>query len=962
MRCDLFLKRFFFFFSNVLFNVDETENFSKKEEPIFFSTKKTSFTPSNKANMESLSLCPFSSSAAIKIVSLEELKNQSFPVQLSKQSLLNRISNDPVFFNSNCNFPASTVVDYVSLITNRRITIQSFYIFLCSYSIHNTVKNGDQNTNDAYQHTFHTCKSMLSTKSQIELTFIAPCQQLELISFFQKTHKEDRSALQSKFVSHDTFFNGCSEKQIVKAKELLSLGQEVPAILSEEKIKSIQSIHGIVNWYLWGSQFKEILRHIGEEPVKLIDGSKKHNNVEMVENKEIVDPVAFSVQTLCSGGIYGTFRSCFLHWTQYRTNNVMEYIAEMEILDESQVVVEEKLKFKVDRMILRNMRFISDLEEWKDDKFIDTACRGTHLAASFSSLVPALYKLSNFRSNATNYIANKRIDWNHEPLVVIEEALRKTPRLVLQLQNPAHWMKIKAIMSEPRILLELKQDEKDNVDENDQELYETACIYSSFSLIKHVPLKYITRNLIKIYPTWQPHPFHADIHNIETAMISFGLDFFQELLHFGTHQVFFVELVNLFQNAEFRDACLMSAIPLLVQNTKLSLHYVTKQSDAFQKAYIAHPDFKNESDLQFLKNFSEEVIKLCIAKFPHSFRFFPSTDAIPWTSAQIIDCALHKDSRVLWKCPDAISAEVSIELAKNSQVTVQHDKWDEFLRNFASFLMDKLVIENEEYCFETVVRLLPEVLEHLKHPLVSTYETVAVEAAILAGTQTLHRFWTRLVGSATQTLERISSSSITRMLETDSTLILQIPRGNKRDEFPEIYHKTIIKHIQKDPDLFASISKFCSEEMIDVALEGKPSNMQYLTTVSHERQRDAILKDPRNIRFIKNPGEFTVCMAVQKDPLCIFYVQNYHSTQFQTDIKASVTQLHPIVLKTKKRKFLVAEEEEEEKKKEEQNVTMSLSLHNEISTPLVSQNKKQKQKTSNDVIVYVDKYGTAFCL
>lgn len=127
-----------------------------------------------------------------------------------------------------------------------------------------------------------------------------------------------------------------------------------------------------------GAQFNEL----GLKVYKLTNVSGIHREINYNAGGLIIDTVEWN-PSKCNVGMYAVKASQFYRWLDYSSLiGKMYWCWTVTAPDDARVYVESALKIRFDKYILSNRRLISELDEWKDDNFVNAALH--HSAKSFT--------------------------------------------------------------------------------------------------------------------------------------------------------------------------------------------------------------------------------------------------------------------------------------------------------------------------------------------------------------------------------------------------------------------------------------------------------------------------------------------------------------------------------------------------------------------------------------------------
>ena len=739
-----------------------------------------------------------------------------------------------------------SLVDYVSHITERFVKVATLNEFISM-------------RDRAPRYYISCCK--VSKREFIPLGQIPELR--KYIAVFEENssprgerRKEKCDFMQSQFQSREKLFEGLSELQAKRARKMLEDGDEIPVLLTDEWMKWATCFEDLISKHMWGLQFRILMAKLKLEPVKLLNKLKLHNKVQMDENVEIKVPAKFIVEKKCSAGIHGTTSREFYHWLTYNDQK-MHYYADVEVFDDSQIVIHDGTKFKIDRLILRNVRLISEVAQWDDPDFVFRACTshgrtGSRAAAAASSKVPLEYKLRALRYDTDAYINNVE-DINQEPFMAQKCMIARKPELINCMVNPPVELVLDALRVKSDLVLSTNCDYA--------LVYQTRFAFSGSFTIQDMPSQFITENMIKLYLLMDDFDIYND--NIPENIIKAALALpksFHDWLMIQSPQTMF----RLIQYMPNRNELLPTFVAIVALRPQL-LKYMKNQPADFQWAVLRATG--DGTLLQHLENPSEEMLQFAMDSLPRSLEYLPQ----PWSNAAIVKFALEQDCSILDRVV-SLSKPLILALVIESKGG-EEIGWQ---------LSKRLDYKDEKFIHE-LLTVAPKLLQ-VFYPkcFQGQYEAFAIEAAISS------KSLEALVHGLGKDWEW-NYENWPRILQIHPSLMALLPKVTTdrsaittQKRFEEKFDDLICEQVKLDPTLFHQFHQFFNQNVIARCIATNPQCIGDLANSSHQEQFIAVATNPLNIQYIKYPFDGVVEWAVRQCEDAFNLVQNFGSSEFKS--------------------------------------------------------------------------------
>jgi len=651
--------------------------------------------------------------------------------------------------------------------------------------------------------------------------------------------EEECRELEAEFQTREQCLEGLNEVQRETALRLLGEGVPLPAVLSDKEMAAITSFEDMLGHHIWGLQFRSLMVQLKLTAVKLLNETRLHNTVKMEENVEIVDPARFVAHSNCIGGIHATTSEHFHQWLNYN-GQIMRYYAEVEVLDHSQVEVGDNWKFKTDRLVLRNVRLISELPQWSDPDYVFQACVGPRskcaAAAAASPNVPIEYKLRALHLYPDDFISNVK-DLNLEPVVVQKLAVQHQPRLMLSLVNPSVELMIDAIRAKPELIL--KRDYQNSV------VYGIACEFGVHTdVIGQIPAHMLTEATIRLYLGTSAFDFLSDEIpvNVVTAALALPVSFYNWMMKENPGALF-----RLVQFMENRDALLAQFVSVVAEFPKL-MNHVIKQPAEFQWAVLR--ETKQPVVVSYLDSPTPEMCQFALDSMPGSLPFLPQ----PWSNAAIVKHAVFESASILDNIT-SMSHSLMLELIKASKGKESIAKK---VYKQINWLDQKFV--------EQLICADPTFIESFPKNQAEQYQLIAVNAAI--SQNSLNEFFIKLGGNWYWKAEtwRI-------MLQAIPSLMRYLPKY--QGQFGPQFDDLICEQIKVNPQFFVQLHQFFNATVIARCLVHDASHIRNVFNPTEEQQFIAVAQNPLNIQYIVRPADAVVAWAVKGNEAAFGLVQNF---------------------------------------------------------------------------------------
>jgi len=722
---------------------------------------------------------------------------------------------------------------------------------LVQYVSHRTQKQIDVSTANAVLRWRELpAESYMNNCNEAQIDFLPDHQVAELNIYIKTfttsglTEREEKcQAVQLAFLPTEKRLEGLNALQQARAGKLLRSGDPLPVVRSEEFLKAITCFDQMDGLHMWGIQFRQVMAQLGQVPVKLLNERKVHHDVPMLENVEIGDPAHFFPHRKCIAGIHGTTSIDFFHWLNYNHQR-MKYYAEVEVFDDSQVVVSDGWKFKTDRLILRRIRLISELPQWSDPDFVFRAC-GSGInkcaaAAATSPLTPLMYKLRGIRVHPEEYIANIP-DFKQEPFVMQKIAISHMPTLITHLDDPCLELVMDAIRVRPDLVSQLHCE--------NSIVFQTACGLRS-ELIVDIPSRFITEDMLKLYLATNQFNFLNDEvpENVVEAVLASPASFYQWMMKQAPKTLF--RLVQFMPN---RDDLLHEFVEVVAQCPRL-MKYVTNQPADFQWSVLRAT--KEGYLMQYVEHPTDEMCEFAATSLPDSLAYLPQ----PWSTQAIVKAAIERDADIL----DEIkvwSNELIVELLKKSQ---------------GESRITKKIVRRVNFCdekfVEELVRAVPIFIDQFTRSYAERYQLAAVESAIASNSLQdlvfkLGKTW------------YWKKETWHHLIKAIPTLMNSLPivknQSTSRAQFDPDFDDLICHQVSLNPKLFEDYHQFFSGPVIARCLAQDAKNIEYIADSTQEQQFIAIAPNPLNIRYIKYPFDGVIAWAVQANEESFALVKNF---------------------------------------------------------------------------------------
>ena len=734
--------------------------------------------------------------------------------------------------------PLFTVVDYRSVITDDYVSVDML------------------RTVERYENSSNYKPTCIERKIGILPEF----QRLEVMTYLNESDQKCRVSIQESFVRPENYMAGLLPEQVIAVRKLLLNEASVPRLLDEAEMKEITEFTDLTGYHIWGSQMKKLLEKFGVTPMKTLNENKEHNKVKMLENEEIIDPEQFNPDANCGNGIYSTISSHFYNWLKYKNANMM-YVADVVIFDDCQVAIESCYKFKMNRILLRNIRLIRDMPQWLDKDFVHRACKTHPTSISYVRDGSLEYKLQSLHGGT--FMTNPSVDWNLEPYFLQVIAAQENSDIILKIRNPSLELQILAVMKCPSMVFTLKS-------ENPM-LYQLDYEYGDHDILPQIPSRFITEDMIRMHIT-NDNP-NAITENVATAVLSMSPAFYESL--FSTYTGF------LFKAIQFADD-LKTRLPQFVEEVASNpslLKYMKDQPDWFQWAILRHAGAEYYM-MRFLSNPTPEMLVFALDRFPTCL---PDLPIELWTDdAMVRHLGADGEIEILFTekyTPSHLLIERVFALKFPSELWESSSKKTRFYAQVNKNIdWNDNSTENVSF-IEHLIEMRPEFYGSFIFPdRYKKYQSKAIAAAKQSGSVV------ELFSSFGYDWRFWEAESWRALLEVDFSKLPQLPRDNSC-KFKSDYDALLLEFVQKDEKVFEEFHLSFRCELIEQCLEKNGSLIQHLDAPTGKQQRNAIEDDPDNIRYIEKPMDSVITLALSLEPAVFPLIQHFSNATLESRLK-----------------------------------------------------------------------------